>query len=236
MIWFLFRYSAVSLEVDCFSASFRQATPASVIWLSLRPSLVSWQVDCFSASLRLATPASVTWFPSRYSVVSWQVDCFSASLRLATPASVIWFLFRYSVVSWQVDCFRASLRLATPTSLPRLQNKRWWNRLVETNLQMHWTHSWLKTQVSSSSLATAQTFDRKKWQTRLTPERVSDELRIVRLFTQMDGCSDNAWFGWVVFSSFSELKTSIKNNKSKVSTSFMSDNTRFSWRAAPNWW
>ena len=233
MIWLLSRSSVVSWQVDCFRASLRLATPASVIWFLYRYSVVSWQVDCFSASLRLATPTSVIWLLLRSSVVSWQVDCFSASLRLATPASVIWLILRSRSVSWQVDCFRVSLRLA---ALPRLQNKRWWNRLVDTNLQIHWTHSSLKPLDSSLSLATAQTFDRKKWQTRLTPERVSDDSQIVRLFTQMDGCSDNAWFGWVVFSSFSELKTSIKNNKAKVSTSFMSDNSRFSWRAPPNWW
>ena len=49
------------------------------IRLPYRSSLVTLQLGCFSASHRLATPTSVISLPSRYSLVTLQLGCFSAS-------------------------------------------------------------------------------------------------------------------------------------------------------------
>ena len=223
MIWLLPRCSQVSWQVDSFSASLRLAAPASLIWLLPRYSVVSWQVDCFSASLRLVAPTLVIWIPSKSSAVSWHVDSFSASLRLAAPASLIWLLLRSSELSWQVDCLRALLNVEAPASVIWLLLRSRWNGLVNTTPQMHCMRSSFRPQSFKARMSEkAATCDCKKRQIRPTLEGVSDEPMTIRPRIQLDGC---CWFDWEVFSSLSELKTSSKNNKSAMSTSFSQDNT-----------
>ena len=225
VIWLSFRWSRVSWQVDCFSASLRLATPASLIWLLPRSSVVSWQVDSFSASPRLAAPVLVIWLPQRLSIVIWEVDCFNASLRLAAPTSVIWLLPKLSKVNGMVDCLRALLRLEAPASVIWLPPRQRVNGLVNTIPQMHCMRSSFRPQcVSPRSPEKPVACNCKKRQIRPTLKGVSTDQWKLRPRRQLVGSDGCCWFDWDVSSSLSELKMSSKNKKSVMSTPFLQDN------------